>query len=195
MTIAVHLAAGAAGQQFSPPVTNPFGAGSLLGTTQLLFGDLDGDGDLDQIGCHLPFSCQHDLGVEYQENIGMPGAAEFANVIIDNPFGFQPGGNAAFDYIDVFPEMCGDLVDIDADGDLDIIHNGQMVYCYAYNPYEYGFYDMPMFWYENTGTPTNPQFSVSQINPFNLNLDYIPEPRLNGSSSILRTSMATVIPI
>ncbi|MCT4624037.1 MAG: T9SS type A sorting domain-containing protein [Schleiferiaceae bacterium] len=103
------------------------------------FGDLDNDGDYDMIAGGLPYG-----DLVYYQNTGSATNANFATPQ-NNPFGLTAvmGGFGAM----------ADFVDLDADGDLDIMAT------------DYGF---EFYFYENTGTPSAPAFAASQKNPFGL---------------------------
>ncbi|MGF1533407.1 MAG: FG-GAP-like repeat-containing protein [Bernardetiaceae bacterium] len=104
------------------------------------FGDIDGDGDLDL------FVGTNAGGIKFFENTGdaqNPANDPFA---VNNPFGIViPAGYDGFTYVD--------LVDIDNDGDLDLFVG------------ESG--GTAMF-FQNIGTPTNPNFAAPVFNPFGI---------------------------
>ncbi len=80
-------------------------------------------------------------------------AQDFSAAPVSNPFGFQsntPGVNISF------PEA----VDLDNDGDLDLITGGIF--------YEDYYLDEAFSYYENIGTATEPEFAPGQLNPFGL---------------------------
>ena len=134
---------------FSSPVQNPFGIN--LGTTDYNIGssiaDLDGDGDLDLlVGSYYG-------NLDYFENIGTSTAPQFAPKTT-NPFGLIPLTDSILGY----PE----LMDIDRDGDLDLMVGGYNETTYA-GLFEY---------FENIGTNTAPQFALKTTNPFGLTSTY-----------------------
>jgi len=107
-------------------------------------GDLDGDGDNDFLYSDLQTASE----VFYIPNIGTAEIPLFNPELTEtNPFNINfdiSQGNSA-------PE----LVDLDQDGDLDL-----MLQIAFYGGFHY---------FENVGTPTEPNFGTAQINPFGLN--------------------------
>lgn len=140
---------------FAAPVTNPFSLSldAYSGNSQPTFADLDNDGDLDLvIGSNNSYSGSPTL--YYFENIGTASNPEFGPQQ-DNPFSLNPSGNG---YTLYHPK----LVDIDGDGDFDILAG---VYYYD------GDYNTPdgvFRYYENTGTASAPVFAPEVQNPFGL---------------------------
>jgi len=124
---------------FAASQSNPFSLapGTALGKTPR-FVDIDGDGDFDilaQSGGGNNFL--------YYENVGTPTAPSFGAETM-NPFGLAAAGTNVGTM---------ELVDLDNDGDLDILsgaHTGMWYY------------------FENVGTVTAPNFGAAQTNPFNL---------------------------
>ena len=136
--------------QFSTPIINPFNLPLVQTTPQDDDGintpnlvDIDGDGDLDILATQVYSIYYAAMGFHYIENIGTPSMPNF-NTSITNPFGLSS-------YF-----IHGDIVDIDNDGDFDIIGRGDYYSNYA------------MILLENIGNVTNPQFSSPIINPFGL---------------------------
>lgn len=183
-------------QTFAPPITNPFDLDSLNLLAFPAFADLDNDGDLDLMageymgnmeyfenkGTSLEpsfaFPKQNPFGLtpsnvfavptiadidddgdldlmvgeyygslRFYENIGSAGDPQFGTPQI-NPFGLDSL------YFDSFPAF----VDLDGDGDFDLM---------------VGEYQGNLQYFENTGTPLNPQFSPPQENPFGLTATYV----------------------
>jgi hypothetical protein len=138
---------------FSSPVQNPFGLnfGINMGLTEVNTGstlaDLDGDGDFDLL------TTSYYGNLNYFENIGTSTAPQFAPKTT-NPFGLTP----STDSISGYPE----LMDIDRDGDLDLMVGSYNVTTYA-GLFEY---------FENIGTNTVPQFAPKTTNPFGLTGTY-----------------------
>jgi len=179
-------------QQFDLPVTNAFGAGQ---SSNYFFmpdlADLDGDGDLDIIGGN------YNGLITYQRNSGTNAAPSFDPPQV-TPFGLTPTYILAFpDFVDLdgdgdFDLMVGEYygrfqyfenvgtsttpqftaptvnpfglsatyylnqphsADMDGDGDMDIISLEN------YGSFQY---------FENIGSPTNPQFAAPVANPFGL---------------------------
>lgn len=128
-------------QSFATPVTNPFsltnGYGGLGSPT---FYDLDNDGDLDIL--------YEGGGTDnyYHENTGTNSAPVFG-AIQTNPFGMD---NSFGSWRDV------KLVDLDNDGDADLLMNADGDWQYQ----------------ENTGTASSPAFGTAQTNPFGLSYAY-----------------------
>jgi len=121
---------------FAASLSNPFGLSSFTGDKAApSFVDIDGDGDFDL------FAGNGFGELVYFENTGTNTAPAFA-ALQTNPFGItnSSGDNP-------------DFVDINGDGDFDIIVgdvNGKFQY------------------FENTGTNLAPAFAAAQISPFGL---------------------------
>ncbi len=123
-------------QQFSLPIGDPFGMVTpppLYGAPAI--GDLDDDGDPDLMSGATD--------IFYFENSGTPSAPAFDSSET-NPFGISGLPNYSLPT----------LVDLDDDGDLDLMVGESM----------YG----TLNYYENTGSAGSPTFAAPQVNPFNL---------------------------
>ncbi len=138
---------------FGKPVKNPFN----FSTTAYqyifpTFADMDDDGDFDMLG--LGITGYYQLDFFYYENVGSATAPDFAAVQL-NPFSLQTSVTLA-----VNPQ----LVDMDNDGDYDLLVGGQ--YYDAVNEAYLGV----LSYYENTGTAAAPDFGSIQSNPFGLGM-------------------------
>lgn len=131
---------------FAAPLVYPFGLDSIYGLSDPLLVDLDNDGDLDLMVGYTDFNGYSIMGeFLYYENIGTKTAPQFA-APQSNPFGLS-----STVYINFLS-----AVDIDNDGDLDILSSEY-----------YG----TMKYFQNIGTANNPLFTTPQTNPFGLNPD------------------------
>ena len=148
-------------QWFSYPIQDPFNLqdGNDEEMINPEFADLDNDGDLDYLsGEYIYGGFGYGLGFRYQENIGSATNPNFANPSI-NPFGLTA-------YSQTFP-MIGirqhhKFIDIDNDGDFDILSN---VVSINYNTYAFS---SDFLYYENIGTASAPQFTTPISNQFGL---------------------------
>ncbi len=165
-------------QDFAPVQPNSFGlaiqSAETIALTNTEFVDLDGDGDLDFIGLELPTaysydSAEYEMNLVFQENEGSASEAAFGPAQ-SNPFGFDAGMIEGWDQFEGVSGVDFDVVDLDQDGDFDIVGSYQYAYLYNYNPYSYAYLANAMFWVENTGTPTSPQFGSLELNPFGLDV-------------------------
>ena len=165
-------------QDFGPVQPNSFGlaiqSAETIALTNTEFVDLDGDGDLDFIGLELPTaysydSAEYEMNLVFQENEGSASEAAFGPAQ-SNPFGFDAGMIEGWDQFEGVSGVDFDVVDLDQDGDFDIVGSYQYAYLYNYNPYSYAYLANAMFWVENTGTPTSPQFGSLELNPFGLDV-------------------------
>lgn len=124
----------ASSPSFAPLVLNPFGLSNGGYGNTPRFADLDGDGDFDMI------SGNHYSGdFRYYENTGTANAPAFAS-LLNNPFGLSSVG---LEY------SVAEFVDIDNDGDMDIIA---------------GEYGGDFFYFNNCGTPAVPVSTTSEAN-------------------------------
>ncbi len=138
----------AQGQSFGNSQAKPFGLTTGSSVSIPCFGDLDGDGDQDMLAAEIDLYVPYSQGqMFFYENTGSVLMPQFAQALT-NPF------NLAIDTLEsdiLFPV----LVDIDGDGDLDIITGGT------------GFYGLAMI--ENIGTAQSPNFDIPVTGPFGLN--------------------------
>ncbi|MEM6396210.1 MAG: T9SS type A sorting domain-containing protein [Bacteroidota bacterium] len=150
----IGMSTGVQAQDFADPVVNPFGFDNSVLTEAYYnfaaFADLDNDGDLDMM---TAFGI-YDYGDEayttffyYYENTGTAQAPQFAAPQL-NPFG-----------IPVFQSEVGpiELVDVDGDGDLDILTTG-----FNYEGGANG--EGATFLISNEGNISNPTFGSLQVN-------------------------------
>lgn len=126
--------------------SNPFGIidAALSNQSKLTFGDIDGDGDPDV------FVSDFFNGIKFFRNTGTPDSPLFEEQTgTDNPLDAANG-------ISTQP-LLPTLIDIDNDGDLDAII-----------PKAYGYLQnsLKVFYFENTGSPTAPQFTQRFNHPF-----------------------------
>ncbi len=132
-------------QSFAPPVGNLFGF-SISGITVPELADIDDDGDLDL------FFNNYNLGfgfdILFAENTGSAASPTWG-AVQTNPFGLP--GTVAY-------TIGQRLVDIDGDGDLDLFTSSE----------NSGGGGSTLTFYENTGTPTSPQFGPPQTAPFGI---------------------------
>jgi len=144
-------------QWFAYPVTNPFnitpGYTNWVQSVNLI--DIDNDGDLDLFTDSLTYAGYYSLATNfnYQENIGTPTNPNF-KVPQLNPFNLSLIPN------DTSFIKRRHFVDLDGDGDFDVLSN------VIYQGY-YGF-NSAFRYYENIGTPSAPNFIAPVSNPFGL---------------------------
>lgn len=139
-----------ANPQFASPVANPFGITPPSGVYVVMpptFADLDDDGDQDLL------TGNHGGNMVYYENTGSPSLAQFG-LGLSNPFGLDS----------VYYKSAPQFIDIDKDGDYDLIvgeYDG-----------DFGIYEANFNYFQNTGTRSNPQFAAPGVNPFGLSTLY-----------------------
>ncbi len=132
-------------QSFAPVVKSPFNISKIDDNGYPGLADLDGDGDFDLlIG-------EGGGGFRYYQNTGTANSPAFGNGV-SNPFGLN------------FPNILNysnytaiAFADLDADGDIDLLIGTGDFADYS-----------DMYYFKNTGTPTNPQFAAPVANPFGL---------------------------
>lgn len=130
---------------FASPQTNPFGISLDEYALEPTLADFDHDGDLDLLVGSYDYGVNYEGAFFYLENTGSKTNPQFGTMQA-NPFGLSSG------YYLVFPEA----VDMDGDGDFDIIA-GQ----YAYYSYQNSF-----IYFENT----DPTTSIIEEEDVNLNI-------------------------
>lgn len=172
LVLALGLTIGSvSAQQFAPTSTDSFSVGALDEDSMFSdykFADLDGDGDFDLVGRAMmsySYSYEPIPRFIYQENIGSAEAPLF-----DTP-NTEPFSNIDLGFLmDMSMGFTLDIVDIDDDGDYDIIAVDIGFYGYSITKtgYEYLYYNNAVVFVENTGTTTSPEFVTGQLNPFGL---------------------------
>ena len=135
---------------FSIPSTNPFNldTDTIVALQHHNLIDMDNDGDLDILATGIMYDYFLSTKFKYWENIGTSSNPQFSTPI-ENPFGLTLRNTVNI----------SDVIDIDGDGDYDIL--GLEI--------NFMTYENNYVFFENLGTPANPQFGPEQINPFGLN--------------------------
>jgi len=146
----------ASAQYFAYPATNPFSItpGYTNGIQSVNLIDIDNDGDLDLFTDSLTYGWySYNINFNFQENIGTPTNPNFKIPEL-NPFNLTLIPNDT-SYI-----KSRHFVDLDGDGDFDILSNVLYQGYYSFvSKYRY---------YENIGTPSAPNFTSAVFNPFGL---------------------------
>lgn len=151
--LAVYLGISSSGeiraQQFAAPQQNPFGftPQSFQPVNYPVAADIDGDGDLDLLSVDY-----YNTGLVYRENSGSSTSPNYDS-LRTGIFGFQSAAPEAFNTI------C-DFVDIDDDGDLDIIA--------TYGTDYYGTTPGATYFHENVGTKNSPNFRGPGVKLFDI---------------------------
>ncbi len=149
---------------------NPFNANlAMLSALELEvfafdFADVDGDGDLDMMGSAIDFYAyspngEVTRGLFWCQNVGSASAPSFAAPAM------APMGLPDLDAGDPAEGLSFGLqmVDLDADGDLDLTET-------VYLGYSGKEYLTEMRFFENTGNPSSPAFAAHIVSPFGLEL-------------------------
>ncbi len=122
---------------FSSPLLDPFGLTPVGDFAAPVFADLDGDGDYDAL------VGEQNGNLRYFENIGTLSSPAFGPAQT-NPFGFSPVG--------IYSKAA--LVDLDGDGDLDLLVSADWLGNCVY--------------FQNVGTPASPSFAPGIASPYGL---------------------------
>ena len=165
-------------QYFAYPIQDPFNLQNGYDTqfNSVEFADIDNDGDYDFLSGeynYSPIGYGYSLGFQFQENTGSVTNPNFSTPPTSNPYGLVS-------YSPSLPNVAiyqwFKMIDLDNDGDFDILSNvvHQNINQYSINT--------DFLYYENTGSATNPQFSTPQTNPFGL----------NSSQSIQHTTLGDI---
>lgn len=138
------------------PVDAPFNFNLPNGVVLLSsFADLDNDGDQDAVAFDYYNSYNH-----YHENVGTATMPDFTGI---------PDSIAPFNLDTIDQRGFYHFVDFDGDGDLDAFYSE----LYGYSGYTY---NSNIYYQENIGTPTAPDFGAPQTNPFATSSAVLEEP-------------------
>lgn len=134
---------------FTAPQTDPFGlSGSGNSYTMITCADIDNDGDIDMMETSFDYYSGGTFSISFFENTGTSSAPAFAAPVV-NPFGIVSDTGAISRPL---------LVDLDTDGDKDLLVMG----------FDYTAYNTNYYYYRNTGTASAPAFAAPVKNPFNM---------------------------
>jgi hypothetical protein len=178
LLIGVSFTNTASAQWFAYPIQDPFNLQDGYDTevNSVEFADIDNDGDYDFLSGeynYSPIGYGNSLGFQFQENTGSVTNPNFSTPPTSNPYGLVS-------YSPSLPNVAiyqwFKMIDLDNDGDFDILSNvvHQNINQYSINT--------DFLYYENTGSATNPQFSTPETNPFGL----------NSSQSIQHTTLGDI---
>jgi hypothetical protein len=179
LLIGISFTNTASAQWFAYPIQDPFNLQDGYDTqmNSVEFADIDNDGDYDFLSGeynYSPIGYGYSLGFQFQENTGSVTNPNFSTPPTSNPYGLVSYG-PSLPNVAIFQWF--KMIDLDNDGDFDILSNvvHQNINQYSINT--------DFLYYENTGSATNPQFSTPQTNPFGLP---------NSSPSILHTAIGDI---
>tara|TARA_B100000767_G_C19758883_1_gene534233 strand:+ start:766 stop:2595 length:1830 start_codon:yes stop_codon:yes gene_type:complete len=178
LLIGISFTNTASAQWFAYPIQDPFNLQDGYDTqvNSVEFADIDNDGDYDFLSGeynYSPIGYGYSLGFQFQENTGSVTNPNFSTPPTSNTYGL-------ISYSPSLPSVAiyqwFKMIDLDNDGDFDILSNvvHQNINQYSINT--------DFLYYENTGSATNPQFSIPQTNPFGL----------NSSPAILHTAIGDI---
>ncbi|MFT4902474.1 MAG: hypothetical protein ACI84S_000166 [Thalassomonas sp.] len=166
LLIGISFTNTASAQWFAYPIQDPFNLqnGDDTRINSVEFADFDNDGDYDFLtGEYSVFSSGYSygyaLGFQFQENNGSATNPNFSS-ITTNPYGLIP-------YSPTLPNVAVyqwfRIIDLDNDGDFDILSNVVKQDATSY------ILSTDFLYYENVGTPSSPQFTTPTTNQFGLN--------------------------
>jgi hypothetical protein len=127
---------------------NPFNGIDIGSNSRISFGDIDGDGDLDAI------TGDSGGGIEYYKNTGSSTAPAFTKQTSDHAFTGLSDNIGSYGDYNLHPV----LVDIDNDGDLDLLMAAQGYGDYDNNTSSYT-YTQQIRYFKNTGSKASPAFT------------------------------------